>query len=66
MSEEIRTLQDWSLEHLNMIPITIDQLSMIEKEYKSWSRRVSSITVHQSDHSNKLYTLHNTNTIGIR
>ena len=44
MSEEIRTLQDWSLEHLNMIPITIDQLLMIEKEYKSWSQR-GSITI---------------------
>ena len=29
MKEEIRTLQDWSLIHFDMIPITIKQLKQI-------------------------------------
>ena len=36
MKEQIRTLQDWSLIHFNMIPTTIKQLQMIEKEYQSY------------------------------
>jgi len=36
MKEQIRTLQDWSLTQFNMIPITIKQLQMIDKEYKSY------------------------------
>jgi len=36
MKEQIRTLQDWSLIHFNMIPTTIKQLQMIDKEYKSY------------------------------
>ena len=36
MKEQIRTLQDWSLIHFNMIPTTIKQLKMIDKEYQSY------------------------------
>jgi len=43
MKEEIRVLQDWSLIHLNMIPITIKQLEMIKKEYNSYKQNTISI-----------------------
>ena len=36
MKEQVRTLQDWSLIHFNMIPTTIKQLQMIDKEYQSY------------------------------
>ena len=43
MKEQIRTLQDWSLIHFNMIPITIKQLEMIKKEYNSYKQNTTSI-----------------------
>ena len=43
MKEEIRKLQDWSLIHFDMIPITIKQLKMIQKEYDSYKQNTTSI-----------------------
>ena len=43
MKEEIRTLQDWSLVHFDMIPTTIKQLEMIKKEYNSYKQNTISI-----------------------
>ena len=43
MKEEIRKLQDWSLIHFDMIPITIKQLEMINKEYNSYKQNTISI-----------------------
>jgi len=43
MKEEIRILQDWSLVHFDMIPITIKQLKMIQKEYNSYKQNTISI-----------------------
>ena len=34
--EQIRILQDFSIEHFDMIPVTINQLLMIEKEYNTF------------------------------
>ena len=43
MKEQIRILQDWSLVHFDMIPITIKQLKMIQKEYNSYKQNTISI-----------------------
>jgi len=36
--EQIRILQDFSIEHFDMIPVTINQLLMIEKEYNTFHK----------------------------
>ena len=43
MKEQIRILQDWSLVHFDMIPITIKQLKMIQKEYNSYKQNTNNI-----------------------
>ena len=43
MINQIQILQKFSMKEFNMKPITIKQLLMIDKEYKSYCKRVDQL-----------------------
>jgi hypothetical protein len=47
MINQIQILQKFSMKEFNMKPITIKQLLMIDKEYKSYCKRVGVVGIHQ-------------------